>query len=91
MIYCIGTLTAPSELVYTDPVINVYYLSYNAESGIIAIPQIIQDDSITDQLLACNIPAPGGNIADREQITEILCTFLNNEYPECDFFTYNPK
>lgn len=91
MIYCIGTLTALSGLEYTDPVINVYYLSYNADSGVITIPQILVNDSIVDQLTAFNIPAPGGNLADREQITELLCSFLNNEYTECEFFTNNPK
>lgn len=93
MIYCQGTLETQLGNVYIDPVINVYYLSYNAESGTYAFPQIVDTNllpdviSIIEQIEQILIPAPGSNVIDRKQITEIVCVFLQNQYPNCQFFT----
>lgn len=92
MIFCIGELTV-NGIGYIDPIINVYFLSYNQKSGIYSIPQIIDSNlypdiiSPIDELLPILIDAPGSNSLNREQITEIVCNFLINQYPECNFFT----
>lgn len=94
MIYCQGTIITPLGTVYTDPIINTYFLSYNEESGIFAFPQIVDSNlypetiSIVEQIEQILIPAPECNAMDREEITEIALMMLQNQFPNCKFFTY---
>lgn len=93
MIHCIGTLISPIGTLFVDPIINVYYLSYNPVSGIIAFPQIIDTDlypdviSIIENLNGVNIlEGQSTNGVDRVEITNIVLMALENEYPTCQFF-----
>lgn len=88
MISVIGTILAPSGISYIDPLINVYFLSYNPQTDIFAVPQILDTatdpDSITpiDQL---NIVSIADRNANRDQITSIVLMVLENTYSNCKF------
>lgn len=88
MISVIGTILAPSGISYIDPLINVYFLSYNPVSDIFAIPQILDDVSYSDSISPIDqldIVSITDRNANRDQITSIVLMVLENTYPNCTF------
>lgn len=67
MIKCIGTIDTPNG-VYTNPDLNIYFLSYSKEYGILAFPQIMADGSPVDQLLPVKFDGAKSNELNRIQI-----------------------
>ena len=88
MISVIGTIIAPNGVSYIDPLINIYFLSYNPILPILAIPQIVDvnvyPESISpiDQLDLISIDDVNAN---RNQITNIVLMTLKNTYTNCEF------
>jgi hypothetical protein len=87
MIKCIGTIETPNG-VYTNPDINIYFLSYSREFGIMAFPQIMLDGAPVDQLTPVIFNGSQSDELNRIQIENNMCMYLENEYPECNFTIY---
>lgn len=86
MIYCTGTITT-DQGVYIDPIINIYYLSYNETQGIFVYPQIVDpaDNCPIDQLSGFVISNPDAETIGRDGITGVALMVLSNDYPNCNF------
>jgi len=89
MIICTGTIETPNG-VYTNPDINIYFLSYSKAFGVMAYPQILAEDSPVDQLTPLIIDGPNSDRINRVDIENAVLIFLQNEYPQ-NQFTYEPN
>lgn len=83
LIQCYGTIEGDG-IQYMDPLINVYYLSYNSENPIYAFPQIIDNTgSILEQLFQCDIE--NGPTIGRFDVENAVIMLLEQAYPTCTF------
>jgi hypothetical protein len=83
IIQCRGTIEG-NGLQYMDPLINVYYLSYNSVYPIYAFPQIIDNTgSILDQLFWAEID--NGPTIGRADVENAVIMLLQQAYPNCTF------
>lgn len=70
---------------FTDPYIDVYYLSYNGVAPIYAFPQIVTlQQNVLAQLFMVEI-ATDPMMTNRELILNIIIGVLQNTYPLCTF------
>lgn len=86
MIQCIGTIKTDNGT-YIDPRINPYFLSYSEDFGVLAFPQIVDNDNgMIDQLTGFKIDPPSATTIDRNEIQNLMVMFLQNEYQQNDFY-----
>lgn len=69
---------------YIDPLINVYYVSYNSNIHIFAFPQLVDVDLAPYEQLFMAIVDNGATI-NRTDITNSMIMLLENTYPNCTF------
>lgn len=70
---------------FTNPFIDVYYLSYNGVAPIYAFPQIVTlQQNVLAQLFMVSIDTDP-LITNRELILNIIIGVLENTYPLCKF------
>ena len=83
LIQCTGTINCDG-LNYLDPLINVYYLSYNSSTPIYAFPQIVDANlSVQCQLFMGEV-GPGSNLT-RIDVENAIIMLLESTYTNCTF------
>jgi hypothetical protein len=83
LIQCRGTINC-NGLNYLDPLINVYYLSYNSVGPILAFPQLVNNElQVFDQLFMALID--NGPTVSRYDVTNSILMLLEQEYTQCTF------
>jgi hypothetical protein len=83
LIQCRGTINC-NGLNYLDPLINVYYLSYNSVGPILAFPQVVNNEmQVLDQLFMAIIG--NSSTVNRNDITNSILMLLESEYSGCTF------
>lgn len=88
MIKCTGTIETPYG-VYSNPDINVYYLSYTEKDGLVICPQIFVDNFAVDQLsLIVFNPVDSYNM-NRVDVEKATLNSLKENYPSNEFEIIN--
>lgn len=83
LIQCRGVINC-NGFNYMDPLINVYYLSYNSTGAILAFPQLVNNElQVFDQLFMALID--NGPTINRNDITNSIIMLLEQEYSGCTF------